>query len=365
MRRPYLDVLRGVAVLLMVEAHVVDAWTRDADRLSRPFGYALILGGLAAPMFLFYAGVAVAMSAGSKARAWDDVRRASIAVQRRGWQIFGLAFLFRLQAFVLSPGARAWGILKVDILNIMGPAIATAALVWGWFGSTRAKTAAFASIAAAIALLTPPVRGATWLTRVPDVLEAYVRPVPDLANFTAFPWVAFVFAGACLGVILDAAQTPEDERRVNLWLACAAAVFSAAGFALARRPPIYANSNFWTSSPTYFAIRIGVITAATAAAYAVQQWRGPSCGHALQVFGRASLFVYWIHVEMVYGLLASAIRHQLAFPVTVVAYATFTFMLYVIVRIKNDIVAGRRAGRTRPAPPSYAGAGLGRSLGRG
>ncbi len=36
-RRTYLDVLRGVAVLIMIEAHVIDSWTREADRHSRAF----------------------------------------------------------------------------------------------------------------------------------------------------------------------------------------------------------------------------------------------------------------------------------------------------------------------------------------
>ena len=49
----------------------------------------------------------------------------------RGLQIWGLALLFRVQAWLLSPGATVYGILKVDILNVMGPAISGAALVWG------------------------------------------------------------------------------------------------------------------------------------------------------------------------------------------------------------------------------------------
>ena len=45
-RRTYLDVLRGVAVLIMIEAHVIDSWTTAADRGSRAFGRSLILGRL-------------------------------------------------------------------------------------------------------------------------------------------------------------------------------------------------------------------------------------------------------------------------------------------------------------------------------
>ena len=114
-RRTYLDVLRGVAVLIMIEAHVIDSWTRETDRHSRAFGESLILGGFGAPLFLFLAGVGVAMSAGSKSRrlAGDD-RAAAAIVARRGLQIFGLAFIFRFQSFVLS-NAPAWTLLKVDI----------------------------------------------------------------------------------------------------------------------------------------------------------------------------------------------------------------------------------------------------------
>src|SRR5260370_25359 len=107
----YLEVLRGVAVLIMIEAHVLDSWTRAAARRSRAFGESLILGGFGAPLFLFLAGIAVAMSAGSKARRTGDTRGAVRAVQRRGLEIFLLAFVFRFQSFVLSH-SPAWALLK-------------------------------------------------------------------------------------------------------------------------------------------------------------------------------------------------------------------------------------------------------------
>src|SRR5205085_7264371 len=125
-RRTYLDLLRGIAVLVMIEAHVIDSWTRQPDRQSNVFGESLILGGFGAPLFLFLAGVAVAMSAGSKARRGGSEATAVRAVQNRGAQIFLLAFLFRFQALVLSHGPL-WTMLKVDILNVMGLAIVGAA----------------------------------------------------------------------------------------------------------------------------------------------------------------------------------------------------------------------------------------------
>jgi uncharacterized membrane protein len=45
-------------VLIMVEAHVLDAWTDPADRARPLFGYAMMLAGFGARLFLFLAGVA-------------------------------------------------------------------------------------------------------------------------------------------------------------------------------------------------------------------------------------------------------------------------------------------------------------------
>src|SRR6478736_6110414 len=44
-RRTSLDLLRGVAVLVMIEAHVIDSWTRAEDRHSHAFAQSLVLGG--------------------------------------------------------------------------------------------------------------------------------------------------------------------------------------------------------------------------------------------------------------------------------------------------------------------------------
>src|SRR5262245_45138182 len=121
-RRPYLDWMRGLAVLIMIEAHVIDSWTGGVDRTSLAFRRSIVLGGFGAPLFLFLAGAAVALSAGSKLRRTRDVAGSARAVQWRGLEIFGLAFLFRVQAWILG-WAPLRTLLRVDILNIMGPSI--------------------------------------------------------------------------------------------------------------------------------------------------------------------------------------------------------------------------------------------------
>ena len=146
-RRDYLDWLRGVAVLLMIEAHLLDSWTGEPGRSSEAYRYAIIVGGTGSGLFLFLAGIASALSAGSKWRRHGDPAAAAGAVAWRGLEIFLLAFLFRLQAWFVSWSQDPGDLLKVDILNIMGPSIVAAALMWRLFPSVRARTLLFAAAA--------------------------------------------------------------------------------------------------------------------------------------------------------------------------------------------------------------------------
>ena len=60
--------MRGLAVLIMVEAHTFDAWTAPADRATPLYRVFILIGGFGAPAFLFLAGVALALAIGSRLR---------------------------------------------------------------------------------------------------------------------------------------------------------------------------------------------------------------------------------------------------------------------------------------------------------
>ena len=341
-RRGYLDWLRGVAVLIMIEAHILDSWTRLDQRDSVFFGWSIILGGFGAPLFLLLAGVSVSLSSGSKVRRMGDAALASRAVVRRGFQIFLLAFVFRIQALVVSWGA--WrSLLKVDILNIMGPAIMAAAALWGAARTSRARLALLAITTAAIALLTPPVR-ATWLLdALPDPIEGYLRPRPGYTTFAVFPWAAFVFAGAAIGVLVDETRTRTAELRLNLGLGAGGAALAAAAYAASFLPSPYERSDFWTSSPAFFFLRTGVLTAAIGAAYLWHQRPGgTSRWSPVQQMGRTSLFIYWIHIELIYGLVVRPLHKSLTLGQAWLGILIFGVLMLVASLVKDRVVASFR-----------------------
>ena len=331
-RRAYLDWLRGVAVLIMVEAHTIDSWTRLDDRSRSAYGWALVVGGLGAPVFLFLAGLALVLAIGSRISRGLGEADAVARARRRGWQIVGLAFLFRAQAIVVSGGSLQ-SMLKVDILNVMGVSMLAASVLWVIGRNARARSILFASTTAAVAVATPLVRTTGLLGPLPDPVEWYIRPFPGRTTFALFPWMGFLLAGCAIGLWLDGARTPAEERRVVTRLAVLGPAMATAAYAASFLPPIDPALSVWASSPTFFVLRLGVVIASLPLAYA---WNSRRRGWSpLQELGLASLFVYWIHVELVYGSPSVAIHRRLTFAQALSAYAAFSVFLFGLVRLKN------------------------------
>jgi len=349
-RRGYLDWLRGVAVLIMVEAHTFDAWTAQADRATPLYRFFILIGGFGAPAFLFLAGVALSLAMGSRLRKGAEPREALRLARRRGWQIFGLAFLFRFQSFVISQGALIT-LLKVDILNILGLSMLAAALLWGLVKTRAVRIAFFVAVAAAVATVAPAVRASTTIAAWPDPLKWYFQPWPGHSSFTLSPWPAFLFAGVAVGEWLEGVRTAPAEQRLTWQLGAIGALLVAAGYAATYFPPVYDHGSLWTIAPSFVGVRLGILLIALPVALAWAARRQP--GSVLEEFGVASLFVYWIHVEMVYGVVSLPLHHSLSLPQVAVAYVALCALLFALVRLKNRLVRDwrPRAARSKnPAP---------------
>jgi uncharacterized membrane protein len=341
-RRRYLDWLRGVAVLIMVEAHTFNAWTAPSER-SDLYRLLMVVGGFGAPAFLFLAGIAMPLAIAGRMRKGLDAADALKLARRRAWQIFGLAFLFRFQSWVISRGP-ALTLLKVDILNILGLSMLAAAMLYGLARTRAARIALFVVAAAAVAAVAPAVRASTAIASWPDPLEWYFQPWIGRSSFTLSPWPAFLFAGVAVGEWLEGMRTAAAERRATWQLGAIGASLVAAGYAATFFPPVYDNNTLWTVAPSFFGLRLGVLLIALPVALT---WALRRSGHSVvEEFGVSSLFVYWIHVEMVYGIVSQPLHRQLTLPQAAAGYVALCVLLFALVRLKD-----RLTRRGRPVLP--------------
>lgn len=325
-RRTYIDWLRGVAVLIMIEWHAIDAWTANDERVGWFFGTLAFVGGWAAPLFLFLAGIALPLAMDSHMRKGLSARDASWMLQKRGWQIWVIAHIFRFQSYVVNPWAVWHSVLKPDILNILGLGMVVVAFCWGRSQSMRGRMAWLLGPALLVLVIAPLSRTWEWPALLHPRMEAYIRPNGGFGVFTLFPWVAFVFVGAAIGVWIAMTRNAGQDRRFHGGLAAVGVATAVAGV-VGMYLPTPLDTSFWTTSWSFFFMRTGAMTLMLAGAWLWYQ--RPSAGRwsPTVLFGQTSLFVYWVHIEIAYGLLGVPLKKSLTVPQAFLAYLVLTMVM--------------------------------------
>jgi len=323
--------MRGLACVLMFQTHCYDSWLSPSARQSKFFMYSQLGGTFPAPLFLFLAGISFALVTGKLREKNLPPAQIARATIRRGAEIFAFGLLFRLQEYLVAWGwAPLSDLLRVDVLNTIGLSMMLMGLVC-WlvlFVFTQrgaharlALVLASAGTALLISLLTPPL-WTTWRpTWLPWPLESYIDGVHNLGTpqaglFPVFPWTAFAFAGLAVGFILQSQWVRQREALTFFATGAAGFGFVAVSRWLDAQPhQLYAVYDYWHTSPSFFLIRVGMLLAILMASYAWCRWvvgqpRAGQWGFSpLIQLGQASLLVYWVHIEFVYGRVSILPKH--------------------------------------------------------
>ena len=365
-RLAYIDWMRGLACLLMFQTHCYDSWLGGAARDTAFIRWSQLGGTLPAPLFLFLAGISFALVTDKMRRKNISSNEITATTIRRGAEIFGLGMLFRLQEFLLGQPWAPWtDLLRVDVLNVIGLSMIFMGFACRLARSRVANAILAGAIAAAIALATPPL-WTTWRPRwLPWYLESYINGVhiydkPQPWLFPIFPWTAFAFAGLAVGFLLFSEWATKN-------LAKAAALFGAAGIALsylsswldARPVQFYAVYDYWHTSPNFLLARVGILILILSASYAWCQWGLGRVGFSPIIqLGTASLLVYWVHIEFVYGRFSILTKRAQSIPMATVGlliiFVAMVLLSLARERLKDrgaEIFASLRRAR-RPATES-------------
>src|SRR5262252_1052383 len=123
-RLAYIDWMRGLACVLMFQTHCYDSWLGGNARKSTFFMWSQLGGTLPAPLFLFLAGISIALVVRKSMEKNLSAVQIAHRTVRRGAEIFGLGILFRIQEYLIAWGwAPRSDLFRVDILNTIGLSI--------------------------------------------------------------------------------------------------------------------------------------------------------------------------------------------------------------------------------------------------
>jgi uncharacterized membrane protein len=314
-RLNYIDWMRGLACLLMFQTHAYDAWLTPDDRHGYLFHYSQLLGTLPAPLFLFLAGISLALGVEKMEARGATAWQATSALGRRGLGILGMGLLFRVQEWAIAyPWAPWTDLFRVDILNTIGVSLAAVALVPLIARKRWQRVAVSMVLAAAIAMLTPPL----WTTHKPTFLPWWLASYingghttyePTGRLFPMFPWTAFAFAGCAAGMLLTRAMKTGRERAAILGLGAAGVGFWFLSAWLDALPvQLYAVYDYWRTSPQFFLRRVGLLLMVLAVTYGWCALKRGRWWSPFEQLGMTSLLVYWVHIEFVYGRFSIAAK---------------------------------------------------------
>lgn len=344
-RFPFLDWMRGLAVVVMIQCHAFNSFARLDVRDGGPYVFSQFVGGMAAPLFLFMAGMTFAFQMESLERREPRAARRWLVSLRRAAYLMGIALAFRLSNWIGSyPNGGGAEILKVDILNCMAVAMAAFATVAAFGAGDRARWSLFG--AAAIAALSPVMANLPW-DGAPTLLREYLVPIPGRGRFPFFPCASYLGFGLAMGTIVKRVAAERFERLMQWSLLIGlGAVFVSQYFS--NLPySIYSKSNFWTDSPALVFIRTGVTLAVMAGAYLWTEYAWPGWSW-LETLGKTSLMVYWVHVVLVYGALAKPFKRTMSIPRTTLVTAAVIVLMLLLSVLKLKWTA-KKAERARAA----------------
>jgi uncharacterized membrane protein len=323
-----IDWLRGLAVVLMIETHLYGYWTSPAARATRIFQDTRWWGGFPFRMFLLLAGVSMAIK--FEAQIARGVERSAMVRGgvKRGFEVLVLAYLFRVQEYVLSFFWDWRDLFRVDILNCLGASMMLAALICA---PRRGRPAYAITLAVAAALVAVgPIIGPgdhlpTWL---PRHLAAYIAGHDKMAAFPLIPPMAWTLVGVAIGHWL--VRQNRDPRRLTRAFVVIAIVGLAmvGGVKLVRaiNPYViqYRSEVAQQMGVGTFFYRLGSIGLMALLAHAVTRLWPPPRFSVMRVFGQTSLLVYWVHVELVYGLLFKRFANRLSMTGATIAFLLMT-----------------------------------------
>ena len=296
-----LDWMRGLAAGIMLQGHVLDGWLRPHERSGEWFWLSQFLGGMPAPIFLFLVGVSLALVL-DKMRSRNASSGAIFGkvVRRAGW-ILLLAYAFRLEQYLAwYPGAQWEGVFKIDTLNCIGASTLLIGLVSIPFRGRRLNAAMTAGLAALIVALTPFLY--VWRVSASSFWQAYFNGNGNPGYVSVVPWIAFALCGIAFGFMLNESREQGTEGKLFRAIGVFGVLAYALGAGLNLSPVFeYGWFDYSLTSPHFFLVRLGYLLLILYGAYRWSLRSTVSRWSPLRTMGQASLLVYWLHIEIVYG----------------------------------------------------------------
>jgi uncharacterized membrane protein len=345
----FIDLMRAIAVLQMVQGHTVAVFLSEELRNTDLPVYAVwyFLRGMTAPIFMFTAGTVFTYLFKSVKKPFGENYRVKKGIRRAFLLIF-LGYLLRYPTWKIVDFSEVtieqWqSFLAVDVLQLIGFSLLI--LLFVLFIIEKFKlnyTITFIVSSTIIFLSSPFIETINWDSFLPAPVAAYFYSGSG-SLFPLFPFAGYVITGGVLGCYL--AQNPMvfKTSRFSLILA----IFGAAFTLIALLSALILKAHQIQiidpqAEPNTIFFRMGFVLLLTSVVSYISL-RVNKIPQLIIMAGRNTLLIYVIHLVILYGsawspgldiLWGYSFSGWQSFGAALIMIALMTFMVIAIHKLK-------------------------------
>jgi uncharacterized membrane protein len=345
----FIDLMRAIAVLQMVQGHTIDVLLAPELRTTELPVYAVwyFLRGMTAPIFMFTAGTVFTYLFKSVKRPFGENYRVKKGLRRAFLLIF-LGYLLKYPTWTIFDFSEVtpdkWQLfISADVLQLIGFSLLSLLLIL--FIAEKLKlnyTATFIIISSIIFVASPFIETINWISFLPAPIAAYFYSGSG-SLFPLFPWSGYVIAGGILGCYLAQNPLVFKTSRFSKLLAIFGIVFTlVAIFSEIILKSLQVQIIDPQAEPNTIFYRVGFVLLLTALVSYISL-RVNHIPHIIILAGRNTLLIYVVHLIILYGsawtpgidlLWSYSFSGWQSFGAAVIMITLMTFMVLGIHRMK-------------------------------
>lgn len=318
MRVLFVDVLRLLALLQMVNGHTLDAVLANAERTGVAFARYGYARGLVSVAFLVVAGISFHLTTVARLSRHRACRAAIRRRFVRAAQVVAVGYLLQVRwSWVyfdpLHAEAAFRALFRCEVLQCIGLTLFALELLALVCKSPAQLVGASGALALLVFMLAPFAELAS--ARGPLSLVNGLLGHAQASQFPLFPWSGYVFAGVVLGAVAlpTGGHTPLLRRVTGL--VASAGVIGAASWAMRLVMPSVLHVR--ASSTPWFVLEKLAMIALLLALLALLSHRLTALPRVLTILGSETLVLFVFHLQVIYGghwALAHRFGHTLSWP---------------------------------------------------
>jgi uncharacterized membrane protein len=334
----FFDLLRGWSLIIMIEAHVFNAFMKTELRAGEWFIVLNYINGLIAPAFLFVSGAVFYLSTFYKT---DELRSFGPSFRKKLYRIL-LIFLagyslhlpfLSLQRMIHDTNYEMLrNLFAVDILQSIAAGLLLILVLKLIIKNERLFIVITGIIMLAVIFLSPPVSKLELTNFFPLYIADYFTGAYG-SLFPLFPWLTYLLAGVLFAYLFLLLK--ENQALFFKYVFYSGTAVVIAGFILLADWFVPAEIRFIRPNPIFVIQRVGFVLIFISTCWYYYYKESEKKSFITEV-GKESLIVYWLHLQIIYRQItngqsfASAINNSFTAFESAAAWLILTLLMIAV-----------------------------------